>query len=53
MAVRLYATETQFGGEMVDCIRIKAPGGKPAPKPQPKPEAAVPDFDPESDEVPF
>lgn len=28
--IRLYATETQFQGEMVDCIRLKAAGnGKP------------------------
>ena len=40
--IRLYATETQFGGETVDCIRVKAaqkPLGmtKAAPAPKPKP----------------
>jgi hypothetical protein len=36
--IRLYATETQFGADLVDCIRIKAAtNGKPAAKPAPKP----------------
>ncbi len=42
--VRLYATETQFAGDTVDCIRVKAvakPLGMtkqvPAPKPPPPP----------------
>lgn len=38
VAVKLYATETEFGGETVECIRIKNPKGstrtaKTAPKP--------------------
>jgi hypothetical protein len=32
--IRLYATETEFAGEMVDCIRVKAAG---AAKSKPKP----------------
>jgi hypothetical protein len=24
--IRIYATETEFGGETVECIRVKAPG---------------------------
>lgn len=48
----LYATETEFGGEMVDCIRIQAPKpnnmGQPAVPPPP-----VEDFNPSDDDVPF
>ena len=45
--VRLYATETTFGGETVDCIRIK-PVGKQAismtaPTPKPAPRQAPPE----------
>ena len=35
--IRIYATETEFGGETVECIRVKA-AGKSKPKPQPEPE---------------
>ena len=34
--IRLYATTTEFAGETVECIRVKAPGvqkAAPAPKP--------------------
>lgn len=50
--VRIYATETEFGGETVECIRVKAPGvaAKAAPKPTPKPE---PVHELEEDEIPF
>jgi hypothetical protein len=50
--VRLYATETEFGGETVECIRIKAAGGnaKPAPAPEPEPE---PVHDLTDDNIPF
>lgn len=43
--IGLYATETEFAGEMVDCIRVAAPpkNAKPAPPP-PSPE-----HDPEGD----
>ena len=52
VSVKLYATETEFSGETVECIRIKAPGAKAKPQPKPEP-AAVPDFDPETDDAPF
>jgi len=56
--VKIYPTETEFGGETVDCIRVK-PVGKPAmgrmtpaPKPAPVtvPEDAAPLTD---DDIPF
>lgn len=40
--IRLFATETEFGGDTVDCIRIKAAGGTrqaPPPPPPPNPDA--------------
>jgi hypothetical protein len=51
--VRIYATETEFGGETVECVRIKAVGStKPAPAVKPKPEpAAVAEI--ADDEIPF
>lgn len=49
--IRIYATETEFGGETVECIRIKAAGTeKVKPKPQPEPEL---DHDFDDEEVPF
>jgi hypothetical protein len=61
--IRLYATETQFGGDTVDCIRVKA-AAKQAPKmarmtpPPPPPlppltteDEPADDFD--SDSIPF
>jgi hypothetical protein len=45
--IKLYATETEFEGETVDTIRIKAAG--PAEKPAPKP--ATEDLD--ADHIPF
>jgi hypothetical protein len=44
--IRLYATETEFGGEMVECIRVKAAK---VDKPKPKPEPELVD----DSEVPF
>ncbi len=49
--IKLYATETEFGGETVECIRIKAApalgnGSKPKPKPEPVEDA-------DDDPVPF
>lgn len=62
-AVRLYATETQFGGDTVECIRIKAappkqkatvPAAKPKPKPAPEPEPEEYESDgPDDSEIPF
>lgn len=55
--VVIYATETEFGGDTVSCIRILPPpknGGKPAaPKPAPKPEPPAEDFQASDDDVPF
>lgn len=46
--IRIYATETEFGGETVECIRVKAIGtAKTPPKPQPVEDVV------EEDEVPF
>ena len=38
--IELYRTKTQFGRDMVDCIRVRAPGtaAKPKPKPKKKPD---------------
>lgn len=47
--IRVYATETEFGGETVECIRVKAAGAQKA-KPKPEPE---PVHDLEEDEIPF
>lgn len=61
--VKLYGTETQFQGEMVDCIRIKAAGnGKPmaatalpvAPPPPPLPPMHTDHGEPlTDDDIPF
>jgi hypothetical protein len=50
----LYPTETEFGGEMVDCIRVRAPkpAGSPLRKPAPPP-ASEDDFHAADDDVPF
>ena len=53
--VRLYATETTFGGDTVDCVRIKpaviaAPRQRPAPLPPPPVE---PPSDLTDDDIPF
>lgn len=44
--VALYPTETEFAGETVECIRVRAP--KTAPKPKPEPEPAY-SADPDDD----
>lgn len=48
--IRIYATETEFSGEMVECIRVKAPSApaKAAPKPKPEPVQET-----EEDQIPF
>lgn len=47
--IRIYATETEFGSETVECIRVKAAAnGKPEPKPEPVAVASLTD-----DEIPF
>lgn len=49
--IRIFATTTEFGGETVECIRVKAAGisGKPAPVRAPEP----PPIDVSDDEIPF
>ena len=53
--VVIYPTETEFAGEMVDCIRIRAnkaqPGKAPATSPlrKPTPPPIDPEGDPEAD----
>lgn len=47
-AIVLYPTETEFKGETVDCIRVRAPK-KGAKLPEPAPE----EFTAEDDDVPF
>ena len=42
--VRIYATETEFAGESVECIRVKA-GGVERPQPKPEPVAPLDDMD--------
>jgi hypothetical protein len=48
--IRIYATETSFEGDMVECIRIKAAGTptKPVAKPKPEPVEEL-----EEDSIPF
>jgi hypothetical protein len=49
--IRIYASQTEFSGEMVECVRVKAAGAQKAQtKPAPPPE---PVQDLEEDEVPF
>jgi hypothetical protein len=51
--VKLYATETEFAGETVECIRIKAANGatRPAARPEPPPPPPVPMID--DSDIPF
>jgi hypothetical protein len=47
--IRIYATETEFGGETVECIRVKAAGAK-VTQPKPVPVPAENELD---DPIPF
>ena len=47
--IRIYATETEFAGESVECIRVKGAAAQTA-KPKPK---AAPVEDLEEDQIPF
>lgn len=47
----LYSTPVQFGADMVDAVRVRAPKGAPATPPAPAPAALAGPEDPE--EVPF
>lgn len=59
--IRLFATTTEFGGETVECIRVKAvkdskskPAGKSKPAPKPVPPLVEADADElTDDEIPF
>jgi len=56
--IELYPTTTQFGGKIVDCVRVRAVGNKDAeePKPRSKKTKAIFESDlPEdlNDEIPF
>lgn len=55
--VKLYATETEFGGETVECIRIKAAppqaAQRQAPPPPPPPPVDVHTEPVHEDEIPF
>lgn len=53
--VALYPSETEFQGDTVECIRVKAAtaargnGARPKPQPEPEPEITEDDLDP----IPF
>lgn len=49
-SIRLYATETEFAGETVPCIRVKE-AGKNQPAPAPKPDADT--FNNPDADIPF
>lgn len=53
--ITLYATETEFQGETVDCIRVKPPvkGGVRTAVPVPAPPPPADDFQVSDDDVPF
>jgi hypothetical protein len=48
--IRIFATQTEFSGEMVECIRVKAAGAKVV---QPKPQPVAVTADLTDDEIPF
>lgn len=50
--IRIFASTTEFSGETVECIRVKAAGVPAKPKPKAEPEP-VPVADLEDDEIPF
>lgn len=54
--IRIYATTTEFGGETVECIRVKGVGGavrQAAPQRQVAPVAADPVNELTDDDIPF
>lgn len=58
LTIALYPTETEFGGETVDCIRVKAAPSQPRLRPQPvaptpAPAAARSTGAISTDEIPF
>lgn len=52
-AITLYPTETEFQGETVDCIRIKAPNRATARSAPPPPPPPAEDFQVSDDDIPF
>jgi hypothetical protein len=50
--IRLYATETEFSGETVECVRVKSAASATA-KPVAKPKMAPIDPELQEDEIPF
>jgi hypothetical protein len=56
-AVVLYPTETEFAGETVDCIRVKAvakaKGPRVTPNPPPAPPPSVHEASLTDDDIPF
>src|SRR5262245_39936600 len=51
MQIKLYTTETEFSGETVECVRIKA--AKKAAEPPPPPPPARPEPETSDDDIPF
>jgi hypothetical protein len=52
----IYATETEFGGDTVSCVRVLPPpknGGKAPAKPAPPPPPPAEEFQASDDDVPF
>lgn len=50
-SIIIYPTETEFGGETVECIRIRLKAGPGAAAPAPQPVAMHDELDP--DQIPF
>jgi hypothetical protein len=48
--LELYPSETEYRGDTVDCIRLRAVATPAAPTPAPEPEQPPP---PDDDEIPF
>lgn len=46
--IRIFATTTEFGGETVECLRVKAAGAASKPTPPPPPVEEITE-----DEIPF
>ncbi len=51
--IRLYPTETQFQGDMVDCIRVKPIGAAKIKMTRTPPTPAVPENELDEDSIPF
>jgi hypothetical protein len=51
--IRIFATTTEFGGETVECIRVKAAGPANGHKPAPKAEPVAPKTELDDSDIPF